>query len=77
MRYPIINGELPSMATVIEYHVVTGRGFVSASYDDRNLAIKRMASFGPDCKLIEVKRSLTDITPNKPAKLKPRLVAVA
>jgi hypothetical protein len=78
MRYPIINGELPPMAAVIEYHVVTGLGFVTASYDDKDLAIERMKGFGPECKLIEVRRTLTEITPGRQARQnKPRLVMSA
>jgi hypothetical protein len=42
MKYPIINGELPSMAVVTEYHLISPSGIVVGCFDDRDLAISRM-----------------------------------
>jgi hypothetical protein len=64
MNYPIINNEIPPMASIHEYHIVTSLGRVSCVFEDRILAEKRFKEINnPTWHLVHVERRLSVITP--------------
>jgi hypothetical protein len=65
-RYPIINGKVPPMEPVNEYHILTPRGAIACTFDDPNLALKRFGSYESGFRLVRVERRITDITPITP-----------
>jgi hypothetical protein len=66
MKYPIINGEMPRIEPISEYHVVNARGMVIHIYDDYQLARDRFASFGNGCHLVQVTKRFTILETKKP-----------
>jgi len=66
MKYPVINGEIPPMAVVSEYHVVNARGMVIHIFDNYALAKQRFESFGIGCHLVQVSKHLTVLDTKRP-----------
>jgi hypothetical protein len=76
IRYPIINGELPPMEPITEYHIVSGSGVVSCTFDQFDLAKTRFDQINDSrWKLLEVTRRVRDITPAKKKRKTLELVA--
>lgn len=76
ITYPMSQGEIPQLEPIIEYHIVTPRGTLSATYEDKALAIQRWRECSPGFKLMEVTRRFREITPEaKQSKQSLELVA--
>jgi hypothetical protein len=77
MRYPLTDGE--TSAVITEYHIITPRGQLSATFEDKKLAQDRFAKYAIGFKLVEVQRKLKvigEIVP-QPVVEEPKLRAVA
>lgn len=76
MNYPVIDGEIPPLASVHEYHIVTSTGRISCVFEDRLLAEKRFKEINNvTWHLVHVERKLSVITPPMAAKGRLELVA--
>lgn len=64
MRYPLTNGEVA--ATITEYHIITPRGQLAATFEDKKLAQDRFAKYAIGFKLVEVQRRLKVIDEIRP-----------
>lgn len=73
MKYPIINGSIPPMQAVIEYHIVNSRGLVIHTFDDYGIAQSRLNNYGVGCSLVQVTKSLKVLATIKPEGCKPNL----
>lgn len=66
IRYPIINGELPPMEPITEYHIVSASGIVACTFDQYDLAETRFNEINdPRWKLLEITRRVREITPSR------------
>ncbi len=64
MRYPIIKDQLPPMAVITEFHLVSRSGMVVGCFDDIELAKTRLKDFGPMTRIVQVDKHLTEVACN-------------
>lgn len=65
IKYPMSQGELPQLEPIVEYHLISPRGTLAATFEERDLAFKRWNEGPKDFKLVEVTRRFREITPGQ------------